>query len=64
MPTSITAIDADEIEAKGVKNLEELARSVPGLSVAPAGENEPKTFILRGVGPGIRHRRDRRRLRE
>ena len=53
VPTSISAIDGGTLEAKGVKNLEELARSVPGLSVTPAGENEPKTFILRGIGPAF-----------
>jgi len=53
VPSAISVIGAQQLEAKGAKDLEELARSVPGLSVAPAGENEPKTFILRGVAPAF-----------
>ena len=53
LPISVSAIDAQQLERKGVKDLEELSRSVPGLAVTPAGENEPKRFILRGIGPAF-----------
>lgn len=53
LPISVSAIDAEQIERKGVKDLEELSRSVPGLGVTPAAENEPKRFVLRGIGPAF-----------
>ncbi len=51
VPTSITAVSQEQIEQKGVKDMEELARSVPGLAIVPASENEPKVYTLRGIGP-------------
>jgi iron complex outermembrane recepter protein len=53
LPISVSAIDAQQLERKGVKDLEELSRSVPGLAITPAAENEPKRFVLRGIGPAF-----------
>ena len=53
IPSSVSALSTDQIEARNAKNLEELARSVPSLVIQSAGENEPKRFILRGVGPAF-----------
>lgn len=53
IPSSVTALSAEQIEAKNAKDLEDLARSVPSLVIQSAGENEPKQFILRGIGPAF-----------
>lgn len=50
VPLSVTAIGAAELERMGVKNLEEFARSVPGLVVIQEGEQAARTFLIRGVG--------------
>jgi len=52
VPISITAVTAETLERKSVRDLEELSRSVPGMVVAVNGDTEPKFFSLRGVGPG------------
>jgi iron complex outermembrane recepter protein len=51
VPLSITAIGARTLEEKGVRSLEELSRSVPGLAIRSGGENAPTIFSIRGVGP-------------
>jgi iron complex outermembrane receptor protein len=52
VPVSVTAVTAVAIERSGAKNLEDLARTVPGLAVQPSDEQSDKTFVIRGVGGG------------
>jgi len=49
VPMSIAAIGADEIDRKGVKDLEELSRSVPGLVATQSPDGDTKSFLMRGV---------------
>ncbi|WP_129780933.1 TonB-dependent receptor [Peristeroidobacter soli] len=51
VPLSITAITADTLERKGVRNVEELSLTVPGMAVQATTENSPKFYSLRGIGP-------------
>ena len=51
VPIAITAFDAKTLDQKGVRSLEELSRSVPGLVIRSGGENAPAVFSVRGVGP-------------
>jgi iron complex outermembrane receptor protein len=47
---SLSAVTAQDIERLGAKDLEDLARNVPSLVVAPGNEQSDKSFIIRGVG--------------
>jgi iron complex outermembrane receptor protein len=49
VPVSMTAVTANDIEKLGAKNLEDLARSVPGVLIKSADEQSDKTFVIRGV---------------
>ena len=49
VPLSISVIDAQSIERKGVKNLEDLAPTVPGLVVLQSDEQSDKSFVIRGI---------------
>ncbi|HEX9787985.1 MAG TPA: TonB-dependent receptor [Candidatus Binatia bacterium] len=49
IPLSITAVDMETLERKGVRDLEELSRSVPGLVVNLVNEPSPKSIIIRGI---------------
>ncbi|MDT9600354.1 TonB-dependent receptor [Sphingosinicella rhizophila] len=49
VPVSISAVTAEEIELRGAKTLEDLARSVPGLVVARGSEQGDKNFAIRGI---------------
>ena len=50
VPVSISATTAGQLEQKGLKNLEDLARTVPGLVVQQGSEQSSKTFVVRGIG--------------
>jgi outer membrane receptor protein involved in Fe transport len=49
VPISVSAIDLETIERKGVRDLEELSRSIPGLVVSFGSESGPKSFTIRGI---------------
>ncbi len=51
VPISIVAMGAEEIEKRGITNLEDLSFAVPGLQVLDTG-SWSRTIFLRGVGNG------------
>src|SRR5215212_1435039 len=50
VPLSVTALSGEALQAKGIKDVNDLNLAVPGLSVVPA--NSPATLVLniRGLG--------------
>jgi len=50
VPVSVSAVPAVTLERIGAKNLEDLARSVPGLMVEQRNEQSDKNFVIRGIG--------------
>ncbi|MBL8267663.1 TonB-dependent receptor domain-containing protein, partial [Steroidobacter sp.] len=48
VPMSITALSAESLQQRGVKDFEGFVRTVPGLSVNAARENQPQ-FVIRGI---------------
>lgn len=53
-PLSIIAITDEIVEAKGIDDLEDLARFSPNLSITPTrgGGNNTANFVIRGIGGG------------
>ena len=49
VPQSITALTGDQLAAKGIYNIQELATVTPGLSYVDTGKSTP-VYSLRGVG--------------
>ena len=49
VPQSITALTGEQLAAKGIYNVQDLARVTPGLSFVDSGKNTP-VYSLRGVG--------------
>lgn len=47
---SITALSGDALVRRGVTDVTELAKSVPGLSISAAGDGPTIIYTLRGVG--------------
>ncbi len=52
VPVSVTAVTAASLEMSGAKNLEDVARSVPGLAIQQSDEQSDKIFVIRGIGGG------------
>jgi outer membrane receptor protein involved in Fe transport len=50
VPLSITALDTATIEARGIDEFADYARSVPGLSFASRGANRSE-IVIRGISP-------------
>src|ERR1700752_1075248 len=48
IPASISAVSADDMEARGQRDLSDLSGAVPGLQVAP--DNTDLSITIRGVG--------------
>jgi iron complex outermembrane recepter protein len=46
---SITAISGDQLQSQHIENLEDLARIVPGLSLAAGGNPGMNTITIRGI---------------
>lgn len=53
-PLSIVAMTDEMIEAKGIEDLQDLARYTPNLSITPTrgGGNNSSNFVIRGIGGG------------
>jgi len=53
-PLSVVAITSEIAEAKGIEDLEDLAKFTPNLSIAPTrgGGNNTASFVIRGIGGG------------
>ncbi|MEO5705828.1 MAG: TonB-dependent receptor [Alteraurantiacibacter sp.] len=53
-PLSIVAMTGEMIEAKGIEDLQDLARYTPNLSITPTrgGGNNSSSFVIRGIGGG------------
>ena len=53
-PLSIIALNNEMVEAKGIEDLEDLARYTPNLSITPSrgGGNNSANFVIRGIGGG------------
>ena len=51
IPASISAVSADDLEARGQRDLSDLSGSVPGLQVAP--NNTDISVTIRGVGHSL-----------
>ena len=51
IPASISAVSADDMEAKGQRDLSDLGGTVPGLQVAP--DNTDISITIRGVGHAL-----------
>ena len=53
-PLSILALTNEIVEAKGIEDLEDLARYSPNLSITPSrgGGNNTANFVIRGIGGG------------
>ena len=47
---SITAITQETLAQRGIRDIFDLAREVPGLSVSPSGQGPSVVYTLRGVG--------------
>ena len=52
VPVAITALSGQALEQKGVRAVEDLRQSVPGLNISGQRRDEA-SFYLRGQGPGI-----------
>ncbi|MES2699810.1 MAG: TonB-dependent receptor, partial [Pseudomonadota bacterium] len=53
-PLSIIALNQEMVEAKGIEDLQDLARYTPNLSITPArgAGNNTANFVIRGIGGG------------
>ena len=53
-PLSIIAVTQETIEAKGIEDLQDLARYTPNLSITPArgAGNNNASFVIRGIAGG------------
>lgn len=51
IPASISAVSADDLEARGQRDLSDLSGAVPGLQVAP--DNTDISITIRGVGHSL-----------
>jgi iron complex outermembrane receptor protein len=53
-PLSVVAITSEVAEAKGIEDLEDLAKFTPNLSITPSrgGGNNTAYFVIRGIGGG------------
>ncbi len=53
-PLSIVALTSEMVEAKGIEDLQDLARFTPNLSITPArgAGNNTANFVIRGIGGG------------
>ena len=53
-PLSVVAITSEIAEAKGIEDLEDLAKFTPNLSITPSrgGGNNSAYFVIRGIGGG------------
>jgi iron complex outermembrane receptor protein len=53
-PLSIVALTNEMVEAKGIDDLQDLARFTPNLSITPTrgGGNNSSNFVIRGIGGG------------
>jgi iron complex outermembrane receptor protein len=53
-PLSIIALNAEMVEAKGIEDLQDLARFTPNLSITPArgAGNNNASFVMRGIAGG------------
>jgi iron complex outermembrane receptor protein len=53
-PLSVVAITSEIAEAKGIEDLEDLAKFTPNLSITPSrgGGNNTANFVIRGIGGG------------
>ena len=53
-PLSVVAITGETAEAKGIDDLQDLARFTPNLSITPSrgGGNNTSYFVIRGIGGG------------
>jgi iron complex outermembrane recepter protein len=53
-PLSVVAITGEIAEAKGIEDLEDLAKFTPNLSITPSrgGGNNSAYFVVRGIGGG------------
>lgn len=53
-PLSIIALTNDMVEAKGIEDLQDLARFTPNLSITPArgAGNNNASFVMRGIAGG------------
>ncbi len=53
-PLSVVAITGETAEAKGIDDLEDLARFTPNLAITPTrgGGNNTANFVIRGIGGG------------
>ncbi|NNL63697.1 MAG: TonB-dependent receptor plug domain-containing protein, partial [Woeseiaceae bacterium] len=50
VPTAITAVTGTQMEASGVKSMEDLQQNVPGLIVGGSQTTTTKNFAIRGIG--------------
>lgn len=50
-PLSVVAVSGEAMDNQGISNLEQLAASVPGLSIGRAAQNS--SVFIRGIGSGI-----------
>jgi iron complex outermembrane receptor protein len=55
IPASISAVSADDLEARGQRDLSDLSGSVPSLQIAP--DNTDISVTIRGVGHALYSRR-------
>lgn len=53
-PLSVVAVTGEMAEAKGIDDLEDLAKFTPNLSITPSrgGGNNSAYFVIRGIGGG------------
>jgi len=53
-PLSILAVTSETIAAKGIKDLQDLSRFTPNLSISPTrgGGNSAANFVIRGISGG------------
>lgn len=53
-PLSVVAITDEAAQAKGIEDLEDLAKFTPNLSITPSrgGGNNTANFVIRGIGGG------------
>jgi iron complex outermembrane receptor protein len=54
VPVSMTAVTAADIDRIGAKNLEDLAKSVPGVVIRNSSEQIDKTYVIRGISSNAR----------